>query len=340
MLFACTVATAAPASVAVIDTSSSAGAGLLPGVVLAEGPAGADPRSHGSLMSVAIAAPWGSAPGAPVVHYNCATPQELIDGACALRSITDAAERGVGVISLSWSFPMASVPEAYRAEFAAVVARARAQGTLVFAAAYSGGPTFPADLPGVVSVGAAEANGSPIDPADNAAIRVATQNAPGRDASGVEIVRLGSSFATAEVAGQAARIISEEPGAGLDRVLARIDRTLGRSAPGAAGPVAAAHSGSQSRPGRATAPGPSVASLRRQLQKSITTRRAGRVLIIRGTLPRGGVLRISHAGTTRTLRRLPARIRVASPAHRVIPASVSVAGVRIAIAIRVPALRR
>lgn len=213
---------ATPAPVAVIDTGAMVNPALTPTVTLAGGAPVADPRSHGSLMLTTIAGPGAPGAGGAVSHYGCDAPGGGVDGACALDALNDALARGARVVSLSWSVDMGAVDGRFRDRFADAVARARADGVVIAAAAYPGGPTFPADIPGVVSVGAVERDGHIAYPGDNAQLRLPTENTDGVDASGARIVRAGSSFATAEFAARAARILGAEPTADIGALPGRV----------------------------------------------------------------------------------------------------------------------
>lgn len=220
--FGANVAVTAPAPVAVIDTGAMVNPALTPTVTVANGGQVGDPRAHGSLMLTTIAGPGAPAAGGAVSHYGCDNPAGGVDGACALDALNDALNRGVRVVSLSWSTNMDTVGAEYRAAFAAAVARANANGVIVAAAAYPGGPTFPADIPGVVSVGAVERDGYVAYPGDNAQLRLPTENTDGVDATGARIVRAGSSFATAEFSARAARIIGDDTAVPVAAVPAQV----------------------------------------------------------------------------------------------------------------------
>lgn len=296
MGFSAVSALGAPAPIAVIDTEAVLRADLLPGSELAGGPLGADPRSHGSLMTMAIAGPEGIAPGAKVLHYSCPSAGS-IEGACALSSLENAIARDVRVISLSWSVQMSQVGADYQAAFSSAVARARANGIIVFAAAFSGGPTFPADIAGVVSVGAREPEGGLPDPGDNAQIRLSVQNTYGFDGHGVRFVRGGSSFATAEAAARAALTLGSDPNAPLDTLPGTVE-AADRAAIRSATSSSARSFEDGSTIGSATprsARTPAARALTRAQIKRATKLSAvwrGELLILRGRAPKGASVEV------------------------------------------------
>lgn len=208
---------AAAAGVAVVDTAGSV-AGL-PGATMMPGPADPSPTAHLTLVARTVAI---AAPGQAIDAYPC--PQDAgIDLTCAMGALEDAAARGDRVVNFSFSLPASSVPAVFRDRFAQAVADARADGVLVVAAAYPGGPTFPADLPGVLSVGAEDRDGVPLHPDDNADLYAPGVDLPITDGAGRPYAAFGSSFATAWTSARAALMFDQAPAASPEQVERRLN---------------------------------------------------------------------------------------------------------------------
>lgn len=348
-------AAAAPAPIAVIDTGAMVNPTITPTVTVANGGTVGDPRAHGSLMLTTIAGPGAPAAQGTVLHYGCDGHGGGVDGPCALGAMNDALDRGVRVVSLSWSTHMDTVDPAYRAAFAAAVARARANGVIVAAAAYPGGPTFPADVDGVMSVGATERDGAPAYPGDNAAVRLPTENTDGVDATGAPIVRAGSSFATAEFSARAARILGAALGVAPEQIPARVvaeaNADAARADAGpfgdaaddaavAAGVPAAVRTGAV-RPQRATSAAKQRAAKRalRRATKLRGTWRGGR-LVLRGRVPVRAEADVVWRGTRFACARRGCSVRLIGKRTRTVRVRVSRGDVAVVVAVPTRAVAR
>lgn len=299
-------------SVAVVDTAGSvAGIGS---ATLVSGPASEAPFAHLTLVARTVAT---ASPGRPVLAYSC--PQGAgVDLTCALAGLQDATARGARVVSFSFSTQLAAVPPGFRARFADAVALARSRGTLVVAAAYPGGPTFPADLPMVMSVGAIDRDGERLHPDDGAQMYAPGVDLEITDGAGRPYAAFGSSFATAWVAGRAAAILDRSPVLSLDALVAH----LASERP--AWPRTETELGAPPR-----------------LKLTATTRLSARWakgrLVVSGRLPRGVGASVQYRRTGFGCRRLPCRLRLIGPVPKV--AVITLARGSARVRVRVPVSR-
>lgn len=273
---------ACAASVALVDTPGSL-AGI-PNAAMISGPQDFAPTAHMTVIARAAAM---AGPGQQLRGYAC--PQGAgVDMTCALDALQGAAGRGERVVNFSFSTTMASVPATFRERFAAAVAAARGRGVLVVAAAYPGGPTFPADLPGVLSVGAEDREGVPLHPDDGADMRAPGVDLPLTDGAGRPYAAFGSSFATAWTAAIAARLADGNPTGSADVIEAALPAALGWPA--------------------ATGEPPDTGPALDAGTITLGARRSGRALVISGHAARGVRIGVVSGRRVRTCRTLPCRV--------------------------------
>lgn len=200
---------------------------------------------HGTAIAGLIAAsvqaqgnPFeGVAPEAKILSVKV-NSQQAGSAAVLATGIRDAALRGAQVINVSITTSRNDL------ELASAVAFALKQGSVIVAAGGNDegaedchGPCYPANYPGVLSVGAVDENGSLAsfsNPHSHVAVTApgfgVTSTAPG----GYAVNSLsGTSFATAFVSGVAALVRSRYPGMSESAVVRRIEETAdGNAGPG------------------------------------------------------------------------------------------------------------
>ncbi len=173
-----------------------------------------DCNGHGSALTSLIAGSTGVARHARVLPIKVVDCKGLGSALGVANGLVYAAVRGADVSVL----PVSGVGTSRL--LADVVAYTRASGMLVVGAAGNDGvPTsrvFPANVSGVVSVGATVANGKALASYSNTS---ATVVAPG---TAVGVAFEGTSVSTAYVAGTAALILGKAPGVTLQQLEAKL----------------------------------------------------------------------------------------------------------------------
>lgn len=313
----CLSAQSASASVAVVDTAGSvsglAGATMMPGTT------DSSPTAHMTLVARTVAL---AASTEPIRAYPCPAGAG-VDLSCALAALEDASARGERVVNFSFSLQAAAVPQPFQARFADAVAKARARGVLVVAAAYPGGPTFPADVPLVLSVGAEDREGAPLHPDDNADLYAPGVDLPITDGSGRPYAAFGSSFATGWISGRAAQMLRTDPGLGLDALEQRLVRepSLWPDDPG----------------DEAQEPARPTASTRTTRVGVLAARWTGSRLVLTGRLPKGVRAAVIHRRTAFECRALPCRLRLVGPVAARVPVELTASGRKVTV--KVPVAR-
>lgn len=309
------VAPAAP--VAVIDTGVALRSALGVSLTRIGRPGAFD--SHGSMMALAVSGPEGSAPGAPVIAYNCDDGSGLIDVSCGQEALADAARRGARVALMAWS----SGPDSEaldlesRADFQQVVDEAAADGVLAVAAAgVGGGPAYPASLDGVLSVGAADVDGAPLFADAPADVLAPGEAISALDGSGARHLEQGSSFSAAYAAGVAARLVGLRPALSAAQLKSlmrssslrgSISYSRARAALGIAAPAAAAHPRSVAIAG-------------------LVAQRAASGLTLRASGPRKVSLRLDLRQTRWVCSSLPCRLPLAGALPKRLRVTVTIPG--------------
>jgi thermitase len=226
--------------IAVVDTGVDASApdlsgGVLPGRdVSASGAPTTDAVGHGTAVASVLAARTNNGIGIAGACGRCSILPIRITGADGLApvdaiaaGIAAAADAGARIVNVSFAAPSSSPA------LAAAVAHAQALGALVVAAAGNDGRTgaaYPAALPGVVSVEAADQSGRPYS-FSNRGSSVALA-APGcaivaeRDTTYAS--ECGTSIAAPLVAGAAGLLASAVPGATAAQLAAALEQGAAR----------------------------------------------------------------------------------------------------------------
>ena len=227
-------------AVAVLDTGVNASspdlAGVVrPGVDLVNGDADAsDDNGHGTAVAGVIAARANNAMGGAGVCWKCVIlPIKVMgangngDLATVAAGIVRAVDMGARVVDLSLGGP-AGEPTLQQA-----VGYAASKGVLVTAAAGNSGlptPFYPANYPGVLSVGGSDARDSLYSWSEHGPwVRV---SAPGCNVApllhGGYGEFCGTSSATPLVAGLAGYLLSVRPTATPQRLIAAVEKTARR----------------------------------------------------------------------------------------------------------------
>lgn len=239
-------------TVAVVDSGVDGSVPELQGQVLqgadvSNNPLGAnvDRSGHGTDMAVLIAGTGahegiqGIAPGAKVLPVRI-KESGFADAPDALmaRGIRYATDHGAQIINISQGGP--ATPTQTR-ETEAAVKYAAAKGKLIFAASGNDGdkenlPSYPANMPGVVSVGAIDSTSTVTkwsNSASNVALAAPGDEIPGRckESAGFCATR-GTSQATALASASAALIWSKHPDWTNNQVLRVMLETAGKPTTG------------------------------------------------------------------------------------------------------------
>ncbi len=236
--------------VAVVDTGVSPAGAVLPasavqtGVNLLPGggPGDVDCHGHGTMMAGVIAGRpglatfEGVAPDATILPVTV-TDESTNDPSAAARigaGIKWAVDHGAQVVNVS----ITTTPDTPALDGA--VAYARDHHVLIVAAAgndQNAGPLYPASIPGVLSVGGIEADGSvyaqsevgghagvaaPASAIWSVGVQPTASNQP------YVLSGEGTSYASAFVAGTAALILAVHPGLTPDQLIQRIEATANR----------------------------------------------------------------------------------------------------------------
>ncbi|MDT0266244.1 S8 family serine peptidase [Streptomyces sp. DSM 44915] len=165
-------------------------------------------RAEGDRMA-------GVAPGAAIYPIRIADGVDRATPNTLAAAVDDAVAAGADILNLSFAYPVDAEP------LRAAVARAVDAGVLVVAAAGNegndtpdGGPMYPAAYDGVLTVGAVGADGQPLESSNSGPwVDLAGYGqdlavlAPG----GGYRAEAGTSFATAQVSGAAALVLSRFP---------------------------------------------------------------------------------------------------------------------------------
>ena len=226
----------------VVDTGVSATAPALAGHVLpgrdvtTNSAADTDCTGHGTFVAGLLAAKpvggsglEGIAPGVRVLPIRVTADQTQVTPANVATGIRTAVDGGARVVAVAVS--VATAPPALRA----AVAYAAAHDVLVVAStdtaaqSTSGGPSYPAALPGVVAVASIQSDGKPVS--SRAAGTPPALAAPGSDLLSVaprgsgNVVASGSGVAVAFVAGAAALVRDYRPSLEAAAVRHRLEAT-------------------------------------------------------------------------------------------------------------------
>jgi membrane-anchored mycosin MYCP len=214
--------------VGVVDTGVSATAPALAGLVLpgrdvtTNGAANTDCTGHGTFVAGLLAAKpvggsglQGIAPGVRVLPIRVTADEAQVTPVNVATGIRAAVDGGARVIAVAVSVPTA--PTALRA----AIAYAAAHDVLVVAStdataqSTSGGPSYPAALPGVVAVASIQSDGKAVSSRGTGT--PAALAAPGADLLSIaprgsgNVVASGSGVAVAFVAGAAALVRDYRP---------------------------------------------------------------------------------------------------------------------------------
>ena len=227
-----------PAGAVLPASAVQTGVNLLPG----GGPGDVDCHGHGTMMAGVIAGRpglatfEGVAPDATILPVTV-TDESTDDPTAAARigaGIRWAVDHGAQVVNVS----ITTTPD--NAALDSAVAYARDHNVLIVAASgndQNAGPLYPASIPGVLSVGGVEADGSVYTQSE-----VGGHAGVGAPASAIWSVGVqptspnqpyvlsgeGTSYASAFVAGTAALILAAHPGLTPDQLIQRIEATADR----------------------------------------------------------------------------------------------------------------
>ncbi|MEE1926737.1 S8 family serine peptidase [Streptomyces sp. TRM 70351] len=190
-----------------------------------------DCAGHGTAVAGLLAARRGGerrvtgvAPGARIHPVRVVDGVDRATGRTLAAGIDAAVDAGARVLNLSFALPVDREP------VRRAVARAVARDVVVVAAAGNEGtrgtPVYPAAYPGVLAVGAVDADGQPLDASNQGdwvdlAAYGDAEIAPASGGSGYQQVT-GTSFAAPQVSGAAALIRSRFPGLGAPEVARRL----------------------------------------------------------------------------------------------------------------------
>ncbi len=226
----------ASVSVAVLDTGVNSQLPDLHNVaggynIVSPASAAVDDNGHGTSVAGIIAARTDNHEGIAGVCWACSIlPIKVLDAdgtgdtAVVAAGIVKAADAGARVISMSLGGP------ADDATLDQAVAYAVSKGAILVAAAGNNGsatPFYPAAIQGVIGVAAADESDHPY-PWSNVGgwVQVAAPGCnPAPSSAGGYVVFCGTSSATPLVAGLAALLLSEQPGASRAAIVDAIEQT-------------------------------------------------------------------------------------------------------------------
>ena len=190
-----------------------------------------DDNGHGTSVAGVVAARTNNDQGIAGICWTCSVLSIKVlgadgtgDTALVATGIVRAADAGARVISMSLGGP------ADDQTLDAAVAYALGKGAVVVAAAGNNGastPFYPAAIPGVVSVAATDDTDHLYSWSNFGSwVQVAAPGCnPAPSTAGDYVVFCGTSSATPVVAGLLALLLSDQPGADRDAVVAALERT-------------------------------------------------------------------------------------------------------------------